>query len=52
MRIPVFAANWKMHKTVQEATSFVREFSALVKNLTQVELILAPPFTALTAAAR
>jgi len=51
MRIPVFAANWKMHKTVQEATSFVREFSALVKNLTQVELILAPPFTALTAAA-
>jgi triosephosphate isomerase len=51
MRIPVFAANWKMHKTAQEATSFVREFSALVKNLTQVELILAPPFTALTAAA-
>ena len=51
MRIPVFAANWKMHKTVQEATSFVREFSALVKNLTQVELILAPPFTALAPAA-
>jgi triosephosphate isomerase len=51
MRIPVFAANWKMHKTVQEATSFVREFSALVKNLTQVELILAPPFTALASAA-
>jgi triosephosphate isomerase len=51
MRIPVFAANWKMHKTVQEATSFVREFSGLVKNLTDVELILAPPFTALAAAA-
>jgi triosephosphate isomerase (TIM) len=51
MRIPVFAANWKMHKTVQEATSFAREFSALVKNLTGVELILAPPFTALAAAA-
>ena len=51
MRIPVFAANWKMHKTVQEATSFVREFSALVKNLTQVELVLAPPFTALAPAA-
>jgi triosephosphate isomerase len=51
MRIPVFAANWKMHKTVQEATSFVREFSSLVKSLTQVELILAPPFTALAAAA-
>jgi hypothetical protein len=51
MRIPVFAANWKMHKTVQEATSFVREFSGLVKSLTQVELILAPPFTALAPAA-
>jgi len=51
MRIPVFAANWKMHKTVQETTSFVREFSALVKSLTQVELILAPPFTAIAAAA-
>jgi triosephosphate isomerase (TIM) len=51
MRIPVFAANWKMHKTVQEATSFVREFSSLVKSLTQVELIVAPPFTALAAAA-
>jgi triosephosphate isomerase len=51
MRIPVFAANWKMHKTVQEATSFVREFSSLVKNLPKVELILAPPFTALAAAA-
>lgn len=51
MRIPVFAANWKMHKTVQEATGFVREFSALVKSLNQIELILAPPFTALAAAA-
>src|SRR5262245_25064717 len=50
MRIPVFAANWKMHKTVQEATSFGREFSSLVKSLSTVELILAPPFTALAAA--
>ena len=51
MRIPVFAANWKMHKTVHEATNFVREFSSLVKALNRVELILAPPFTALAAAA-
>jgi triosephosphate isomerase (TIM) len=49
MRIPVFAANWKMHKTVQEAMSFVREFGALVKNVTHAELILAPPFTAIAA---
>ena len=51
MRIPVFAANWKMHKTVQEATSFVREFSSLVRALDNVELIVAAPFTALSAAA-
>ena len=26
MRTPVFAANWKMYKTIQEATTFVIEF--------------------------
>ena len=51
MRIPVFAANWKMHKTVLEAVAFVREFSALTKDIDDVELIVAPPFTALAAAA-
>ena len=51
MRIPVFAANWKMHKKVHEATNFVREFASLVKAVTNVELIVAAPFTALAAAA-
>jgi triosephosphate isomerase len=51
MRVPVFAANWKMYKTVQESTAFVREFAALAKRLTGVELIVAPPFTAIAAAA-
>jgi triosephosphate isomerase len=40
-----------MFKTVHEATAFVREFSALVKPLDKVEVVLAPPFTALAAAA-
>jgi triosephosphate isomerase len=51
MRTPVFAANWKMFKTVPEAFAFVREFAALIKPLSRVELVLAPPFTALAATA-
>ena len=51
MRVPVFAANWKMHKTVQESTAFVREFAALAKTLRDIEIVIAPPFTAIAAAA-
>jgi triosephosphate isomerase len=51
MRVPVFAANWKMYKTVREAVAYVREFGAFADTVDGVELILAPPFTALAAAA-
>ena len=51
MRTPVFAANWKMHKTVRDATAFVREFAALAKTIDTADLVIAPPFTALAAAA-
>jgi triosephosphate isomerase len=51
MRVPVFAANWKMHKTLGETLAYVREFGALAKNLTNVEIVLAPPFTAIASAA-
>jgi triosephosphate isomerase len=51
MRIPVFAANWKMHKTLAETLAYVREFGALAKNLTNAEIVLAPPFTAIASAA-
>ena len=47
MRIPFIAANWKMHKTVHEAVVFVKEFRGLVKDITDVEIVVAPPFTAL-----
>lgn len=47
MRIPILAANWKMHKTVGEALSFVEAFLPLVRDLDGVEVVLAPPFTAL-----
>ena len=50
MRTPFIAANWKMYKTVLEAVSFVKEFRGLVKDF-DVEIVVAPPFTALHAVA-
>ena len=52
MRRPIFAANWKMHKSVSEALDFVERFLPLVRGATNVDVILAPPFTALDAVAR
>jgi triosephosphate isomerase len=51
MRIPFIAANWKMHKTVHEAVVFVKEFRSLVKDIDDVEIVVAPPFTAVHAVA-
>ena len=51
MRTPIIAGNWKMYKTVAEAVKYVKEFRSLVKDVTGVEIVLAPPFTALHAAA-
>ncbi len=51
MRTPFIAGNWKMYKTVAEAVKYVKELRGLVKDLEGVEIVLAPPFTALHAAA-
>src|SRR3954468_10437554 len=51
MRTPFIAANWKMFKTVQESVVFAKEFRNLVKDLTDVEVVIAPPATALHAVA-
>ncbi len=51
MRTPLLAANWKMHKTVLDAVGYVRELGVLLKNVEGVEVVVAPPFTALAAAA-
>jgi triosephosphate isomerase (TIM) len=47
-RTPYVAANWKMHKTVAEAAEFV---DALLPQIaaTQSDVVICPPFTALTA---
>ena len=51
MRIPFIAGNWKMFKTVQDAVVFVKELKNAVKDISDVEIVVAPPFTALHAAA-
>jgi triosephosphate isomerase len=51
MRIPFIAGNWKMFKTVSEAVVFVKELRTAVKDVDRVEIVLAPPFTALHAVA-
>jgi triosephosphate isomerase len=50
MRIPFLAGNWKMYKTVAEAVKYVKELRGLVKDVDGVEVVVAPPFTALHAA--
>jgi triosephosphate isomerase len=51
MRTPFICANWKMYKTVAETVKYVKEFRGMVKDLSDVEIVLAPPFTAIHAAA-
>ncbi len=51
MRTPLLAANWKMFKTVHDAVVYVKELRNLVKDIEDVEIVVAPPFTALAAAA-
>jgi triosephosphate isomerase len=51
MRIPLIAGNWKMFKTVADTTAFVTELRDLVKPVSGVDIVVAPPFTAVHAAA-
>ena len=50
MRQPLFVANWKMHKTAHDAVAFVRELGALARGIPNAEIVVAPPFTAISAA--
>lgn len=45
----LLAANWKMHKTVREAVAYAKDFLPRVQELSNVEMVLCPPFTALHA---
>ncbi|WP_322488932.1 triose-phosphate isomerase [Chloroflexus sp.] len=51
MRTPLIAGNWKMYKTIGEATALVRDLLAGLGPLADREAIVCPPFTALAALA-
>jgi len=50
MRKPFIAANWKMNKTIPETRDFLSAFIPEVKEVKDVDIVIAPPFTSLTAA--
>lgn len=47
MRTPIIAGNWKLNKTVDEALHLAKDLKGQLSDLTDVEIIIAPPFTAL-----
>ena len=48
MRTPVIAGNWKLFKTIAEATGMVNELKPLVAGTVGVEIVVAPVYTALS----
>ena len=52
MRTPLIAGNWKLFKTLSEATALVDELAPLVSDVDDVEIVIAPVFTALHAVAQ
>jgi triosephosphate isomerase len=51
MRRPIIVGNWKMHKTTAEAVALVQALKASVAEVHDVDIGVAPPFTALMAVA-
>ena len=51
MRTPLIAGNFKMFKTVAETVSYINELRSLAKDVRNVDVVIAPPFTAIAAAA-
>lgn len=49
MRKPFVAGNWKMNKTVSEARQLTIDLIHELREIESVEVVLCPPFTALTA---
>ena len=52
MSIPFIAGNWKMYKTVPKRSCSSRSCKSAVKDISDVEIVLAPPFTAVHAVGR
>ncbi|MDO8281471.1 MAG: triose-phosphate isomerase [Thermodesulfovibrionia bacterium] len=47
MRKPYIAANWKMMKNIAETEEFINSFIPLVNGISDVDILIAPPFTSL-----
>lgn len=47
MRTPIIAGNWKMHKTIAEALDLVKKLHYGLQCPINLEIVVAPPFTAL-----
>ena len=52
MRTPLIAGNFKMFKTVAETVGYVADLKVLVKDTRGVDIVIAPPFTAIASAAK
>jgi triosephosphate isomerase (TIM) len=50
-RRPIIAGNWKMNKTTIEAGDLATRLAAFVAGVTDRDIVLAPPFTALSTVA-
>ena len=50
-RKPLIAGNWKMFKTCAEAVDTARQLMDLVADISDTEVMIAPPFTALASVA-
>ncbi|MEK6568574.1 MAG: triose-phosphate isomerase [Candidatus Omnitrophota bacterium] len=48
MRKPIIAGNWKMYKTLKEAEELVSSLKRQVYDVTDVDIVLCPPYTALS----
>ena len=49
MRTPIVVGNWKMNRTVSEAVALVEEIKKELAGVSEVEVGVCPPFTALDA---
>ena len=48
----IIAGNWKMNKTVAEALALVQDLKIELANITAVDIVVCPPFTALSEVAK
>ena len=48
MRTPIIAGNWKMNTVVESAKALVQDLKARVNEVSDVEIVVCPPFISLT----